>query len=1053
MTANRGRACRPARALARVATVLARCLAASAPLLATSVVAAEPPVVVAGSRVARSMPGDGEDRLLVDASTGPLVVVVEQRGIDVVVRCSNDAHDRNSPSGPWSPEVVVVPERCLLTVRARSVGAPTLDYRVHAFAVESEEGRRWPRTVWEKWSQAYYDSGADDAASLARAFATLRDVERVVAERGNTDELRFLQLGNAALLRRLDKHEQAVAAYDALMRGLDPKRHSEWLTRASNGKGLSLRELDRLDEADRAFADAVRYGADRRDPYEWVSAKNNRCLVLHSYGKLAAARDCYVAVIPEFRVHAPNHVAAPMLNLAAAADTLGEPELALKNYRAALDLRRGSKDRSNLGLVLLNLATYESKIGAWPDALEHSLEAQQIFEALGDRLRTVYTLNLRGSIYSELRESVRAREYLDRAVVVAKESGDRGAIARARSALALIETDDRAAAAAHREVADYYVAIGRNGVAGQEWVLLAERLDSLGDSTGRDAALAASEAEFKANAGRSYQARAATLRARVALRTGDLEQARRYAQKAIQWRSQTREIDGLSAARLLLARVARRAGKDSTALAEIERALGELQRGERLPSSPVLAANLYDRRIELLDEAMDILLGRDPVGDEALNQSWMLKWKYARAPDAAEKASAAADEVELLDELRAKVMQLSGTQSAGSAAARTTPPEVLADIARRVEVIESQLDARRAHDAGSARAALGLADIRAALKPGDVLVGLSLGARKSGAWVSTAQGTRWVALPGRAELAASIKDVLGRQDRSSFEHLSTLLGPLLSAAGNGRRVLIAADGPSYLIPFAALRKPDGELWIEGSSIELLTRAPSVPSQMLPARLDPEFPVVVWGSEMADGFEVARYGGDPVSRSGVVLADLPAVSAELRSMKRVLGNRRVFGGRPSTVASSSFGAQWVLHVAGHGIASGAHPYAAALAVPDSDGGGFTFVNGRSLHLGDQPPSVVFVNVCEGLSGRLFESQPPTSLARRFLQVGASAVIAASWPIDDSRAARFAEQVYSELDKSPVDLGEAVARAQREALRSGGSRNWRYWAGYSVLRTGG
>ncbi|TDR46788.1 tetratricopeptide repeat protein [Tahibacter aquaticus] len=1053
MAISRSEACPEASPLARAAMALALLVFTIMPVLTTFAEAAEHPVLSAGSRVARSVPGDSEDRLLIDAAAGPLVVVVEQRGIDVVVRCDKDAHDRNSPSGPWSSEIVVVAERCLLTVRARSLGAPTLDYRARAFALESDEGKRWPRVIWEQWAQAYYDSGADDAASLARALAKLREVERVVAARGSTEELRFLQFGNAVLLRRMDKHEEALAAYDTLMRGLDPQSHTEWLTRANNGKGLSLRELDRLDEADRAFADAVRYGRDRKDPYEWVSAKNNRCLVLHSYGKLAAARDCYIAVIPEFRTYAPNHVAAPMLNLAAAADTLGEPNLALKNYRAALELRRGSKDRSNVGLVLLNLANYESKIGAWPDALEHSLEAQQIFEALGDRLRTVYVLNLRGLIYSELREPARAREYLEQAVRVAQESGDRGAIARARSALALIETDDRAAAAAHREVAEYYVEIGRNGVAGQEWMLLAERLDALGDTAGRDAALAACEAQLKINAGRSYQARVATLRGRVALRTGDLVQARHYAQQAIEWRSQTREIDGLSAARLLLARIARRAGDDDAALTEIERALGELQRGERVPSSPVLAANLYDRRIELLDEAMEILLGRDVVRDAALQQAWTLKWKYARAPDATAKAPVAAGEVELLDELRAKVMQLSGKQNTGSSVARTTPPDVLTGIAQRVEVIESQLDARRAHGAESARPALGLAEIRASLGPDDVVVGLSLGARASGAWVSTATATRWVTLPGRAELIAPIKDVVSRQDRSSFEQLSTVLAPLLIAVGHSRRVLIVPDGPSYLIPFAALRKPDGELWVEHSSIELLSRPPSLPSQLLPAGLAPEFPVVVWGSEAGGRFEVAQQGGDPIFRSGIVLADLPAVSVEMRSMKRVLGGRRVFSGDPRAVASPSSTAQWMLHVAGHGIASGMHPYAAALALPASVPGSFTFVTGHSLQFGDRPPTVVFVNVCEGLSGRLFETQPPTSLASLFLQVGASAVIAASWPIDDSRAARFAEQVYSELDRSPVDLGEAVARAQREALRSGGTRHMRNWAGYSVLRTGG
>lgn len=1022
-------------------------------LLATSAMAAEPPALVAGSYVDRTVPGDSEDRLFVDASAEPLVVVVEQQGIDVVMRCDGDAHDRNSPSGPWSPEIAVVSGRCLLTVRARNLGAPTLTYRARVFALGSVEGKRWSRTVWEQWSRAYYDSGGDDAAGLTRALATLREVERAVSARGNTEELRFLRYGNAVLLRRIGKHEEAIAAYDALMLGLDPKRHSEWLTRASNGKGLSLRELDRLDEADRAFADAVRYGRDRRDPYEWVSAKNNRCLVLHSYGKLVAARDCYAAVIPEFRVYAPNHAAAPMLNLAAAADALGEPDLALTNYRAALELRRGSKDRSNLGLVLLNLAGYEAKIGAWPDALEHGLEAQQIFEVIGDRPRTVYALNVRGQIYSELREPARAREYLDQAVHVAQESGDRGTVARARSARALIETDDRVAAAAHREVAEYYVEIGRSGAAGQEWMVLAERLDALGDGAGRDAALAACEAQLKANPSRSYQARAATLRARVALRAGDAAEARRYAEQAIEWRGQTREIDGLAVARLLAARASRLAGDEGTALAEIERALVELQRAERLPSSPVHAANLYDRRIELLDEAMEVLLGRGAMEDAALQRAWTLKWTYARAPDAKAAVPVADGDADLLNELRAKVMQLAGAQNPGSSAARATPPDVLADIARRVDAIESQLDTRRGHGLEPARPVLGLAEIRAALEPSDALVALNLGARTSGAWVITAQVTRWVALPGRAELTAPITDVLSRQDRWSFERLSTLLAPLIAAVGQSRRVLIVPDGPTYLVPFAALRKPDGELWVERSSIELLSRPPSLASQLLPTGLAPGFPVVVWGGEVRGGFEVAANGGDPVYRSGVVLADLPAVSAEVNSMTRVLGTRRVFGGDPRSVVPPANGMRWVLHVAGHGIASGMHPYAAALALPESSRGGFTFVTGQSLQLGDRPPALVFINVCEGLSGRLFESQPPTSLARRFLQAGAGAVVAASWPIDDSRAARFAEHVYSQLDTSPNDLGEAVARAQREALRTGGLRNVRYWAGYSVLRTGG
>lgn len=1034
----------------RFACSLAGLAITVASLFADAAAVAAEPVLAAGSQIERTIAGDGEDQLLIDASAGPLVVVVEQLGVDLLPRCDNEAHARNSPSGPWSSEVMVVPIRCLLSLRARSVGAPTLRYRVRAFTFDSPEGRRWPRPTWELWSQAHYENGAEDLAAMSGALAKLREVERVVAARGEGEDLRFLRLGNAHLLLRTGKQAEAVAAFDAFMRTLDPRRHSEWLTRANNGKGLALRELDRFDEADQAFADAVRYGADRRDAYEWVSAKNNRCLILHGYGKLAGARDCYAAVIPYYQEVAPDQVPVPMLNLAAAADTLGEPALALKNYRAALELRRAGKNRRSLGLVLLNLANYESQIGAWPDALQHSLEAQQLFEALGDKLRTVYTLNLRGRIYVELREPVRARDYLEQALRVAQDSEERGAIALTRSALAQMETDDAAAAAAHREVAEYFVETRRDGLASQEWMMLAERLDALGDAAGRDIALHACEKLLQTNGSRAYKARAALLRSSVALRAGELAKAYSYVQQAIDWSLQTRAIDGLSAARLLKARIERSSGEEAKAVAEIERALEELQHGEHLPGSPVLVANLYDRRIALLDEAMDILLGGATVDAAAMAKAWSIRWKFARAPDAPVPVPVDAEEHELLDELRVKVMLLTGAQTPGVSASKP-PPDVLAGIAKRVDEIESLLDTRRAGKTTNAVAVLDLPSIQAALQPADALISLNLGMRASGAWISTVQGTRWITLPARAALFSSIEAMLQRQDAGALDKLSDQFAPLVLAAGSAKRVMIVADGPSHLVPYAALRV-DGEYWMERSSIELLARPPSAPEQLRPATLVQGFPVVVWGArDTPDSGSVAHADSTPVYRSGAAMVELPSVSAELQLMKQVLGARRVSSGDPRTTVAPMDVGRWMLHVAGHGLASRNHPYAAALALPDPDGGnGFAFLSGQALRLGQRPPYIVFVNVCEGFSGRLFESQPPSSLARRFLQAGAGVVVAAAWPIEDSRAARFAERVYAELDRAPADIAAALARAQRESLRAGGARSWRYWAGYSVIR---
>lgn len=1029
-------ACRGVAALA-----FASCAARAAP--------ADVPVLVDGSRIERRLPGDAQDRVIVDASRGPLVVIVEQIGVDLVLRCDNEAHGRNAPTGRLGPEVVLVDRGCDLSIRARNAGMPQLVYRARAFSVDGAEGRRLPRRVWALWSAGHYESGADNAQGDAEGLEKLREVERAVASLGG-DDVRYLRFGNALLLRRLERNDEAIAAYDALTRDLDPKRHGAWFARANNGKGLALRELNRFDDADHAFAEAVRYGAGGNEPYEWVSAQNNRCLILHHYGRLAAARDCYAAVIPRYRKAAANQVAVPMLNLAAAADTLGEPALALKNYRAALELRRAGSDRRSLGIVLLNLANHEARTGAWPDAIAHSLEAQQIFEGLGDRPRSVNVLMLRGWIYRELREPRRAREYLEEAVRIAQASNDRNAIAMAKSAFARQDPDAAAAAKAHREVVAYLVETRQSGLAIQEWLMLAERLDETGAAVARDAALAACDTLLQSNGSRSSLADVAMLRGRVALREGRIDDAQRHVTAALALRRQTREAAGYADALLLKARVARRYGLADAALADIEQALDELARAERLPGSPVLAASLYDRRVELLDEAMDVLLGGGSPDAAAMEKAWSLKWRFARAPDG-QRAPADANERALVDELRAKVMLLSDARSPGYGLSRPRTPQQIAELSRRVDEIESQLDARRV-DTRVAAPPLGLAAAAAALRPDDALIAINLGARTSGAWVGTAAAVRWIALPTRTELLGAIQNVLELQSVSAFDALSRQLAPLMAATASARRVLILPDGPSNLIPFAGLADGDGKYWIERSTIVLLSAPPSKAAQLQPSALDRGFSVVVWGGSATLDAPTRARTGTSVFRSGTDMAELPAIGVEIDVIKQLLGEQRIAYGDPDDVAAPDT-PHWVLHIAGHGLANSGHPYATALALPKRDGTGFTFLGTRSVALGPHPPSLVVVNVCEGFAGRLFDSQPPPSLARRFLDAGAGSVVAASWPIEDSRAARFAQLLYAELERDSTDIADALARAQRAALRAGGSRGLRNWSGYSVIRSGG
>lgn len=737
------------------------------------------PRLADGGSLERQVSTGVDDHIDIDVGSTPLVVVVDQNGIDLSLRIDGDANLRNAPTGRWGRELVVVDRSGPLLVRARGAGVVNARYRVQAFSLRSREGLRFPELAWRWWAQAYYDAGTEKVEGYARAIDGLRVVAAALAlAKDGGESLREAQLGIANLLRRSRRHDEAIAAYDAMLATLDARTWPAWVMRASNGKGLSLRDRADFEQADAAFERAAQIGDAGHDPYEWVSARNNRCLIQHHFGRLEQARDCYSAVIPDYRKVAPEQVAVPLLNLAAAASALGDATLALENYRAALDLRRAGTDRTSLGIVLTNLSVFEARTGAWPDALAHSLEAQDVFESIGNESLLAGVLLVRGWIYDNLREPVRAREYFNRSLAMARKTGDDGGIAAARSVLAERDSDDVAAAAEHRAAIAWYEKTRQSEWEVDERLELARRLDATGDAAGRDAELTRIDALLAAGASGVQRARMAMLRATVATRAGRDADALAQVDEAIALRALARQPDGLAAARLARARLERRGGRDEPALVEIERALAELAQAERLPGSPVLAANLIDRRAELIEEATDLVLGAEP-DDAALTRAWALRWTFTPSPHAGPAVPLDAAQRELLAELRVKVMLLAGAPTPRvSTPAKPRTPEDDAVLARRIEAIESELDARASRAAAAtARVALTPAALASALESGEALVALALGERRSGAFVIAAQKTRWVALPAKSTLDAATAAAVARPNAKTLAALSRALAP------------------------------------------------------------------------------------------------------------------------------------------------------------------------------------------------------------------------------------------------------------------------------------
>jgi hypothetical protein len=96
-----------------------------------------------------------------------------------------------------------------------------------------------------------------------------------------------------------------------------------------------------------------------------------------------------------------------------------------------------------------------------------------------------------------------------------------------------------------------------------------------------------------------------------------------------------------------------------------------------------------------------------------------------------------------------------------------------------------------------------------------------------------------------------------------------------------------------------------------------------------------------------------------------------------------------------------------------------------------------------------PEVVFINCCH-LGQTAGETRPPTAfpdlaanLATQFIRMGARAVVAAGWAVDDAAAQTFARVFYQEMFAGSP-FGEAVVRARERVFTAHGASNT--WGAY-------
>ncbi|OLE51501.1 MAG: hypothetical protein AUI36_18650 [Cyanobacteria bacterium 13_1_40CM_2_61_4] len=343
-------------------------------------------------------------------------------------------------------------------------------------------------------------------------------------------------------------------------------------------------------------------------------------------------------------------------------------------------------------------------------------------------------------------------------------------------------------------------------------------------------------------------------------------------------------------------------------------------------------------------------------------------------------------------------------------------------------------------------------EVRAALAPDEALLEYLVGDSTTIIFVVTADSLAALDLKvshsalsaqvdfARSTLASPTEGAARRAWRASLRRLYRQLVAPVEASGllaGKRRLLIASHAELHYLPFAALVEP------------------GPPEQLLVQRYILEYvpSASVW-LRLRDRPAPARRGG--VLAVAPRPAALPGSQAEVASIRRTYGDRaRTLVGAQATERAfrELASEQEIIHLATFGVLNKHNPlfsFVQLVAGGGEDGRlevhevfGLT-LNARLLVL----------SACQtGVGAGAVADVPPgddwIGLVQGFLYAGAGNVLGTLWPVADVATARLMERFYGELATGRSEA-EALALAQRAALRNPGTAHPFFWAGFALVR---
>lgn len=258
-----------------------------------------------------------------------------------------------------------------------------------------------------------------------------------------------------------------------------------------------------------------------------------------------------------------------------------------------------------------------------------------------------------------------------------------------------------------------------------------------------------------------------------------------------------------------------------------------------------------------------------------------------------------------------------------------------------------------------------------------------------------------------------------------------------------RELVIVTDGPTALIPFAALpydslNTPLGERMALRftPSLVLAARAPALAAAQ-PGRLS-----VVVGNPLMPTVATAK--------GSVQLNPLPGAAEEAELVAAALGARLLTGAQATEgVVKATLATAAVVHLATHGYA-----YASEHRVRDSfvalapgDGEDGLLTMGELIdEVGAITADLVVLSACQTALGTTTRAEGTVGLQRAFLAKGARSLLVSLWSVDDEVTKTLMVRFYDHWLGGKTKA-EALLEAQADIRRT--HPNPRYWAAFQLV----